>query len=128
MANIAGPKAIAAALRFAAPVPCSGCTKCCWTAVMLHPELGDRLEDYQLRVVVPGIGWKLMQRSDGGCGYLGPEGCTIYDDRPALCRAFDCRQYAKLQWQHNDPLKRPEVIARGEELLDLQDATGGSDG
>jgi Fe-S-cluster containining protein len=36
----------------------------------------------------------LRQRSDGACVHLGPQGCTVYEDRPAVC--FDCRIFAAM--------------------------------
>jgi Fe-S-cluster containining protein len=34
---------------------------------------------------------ELNRRDNGECVYLGEEGCTIYQRRPAVCRSFDCR-------------------------------------
>ena len=30
----------------------------------------------------------LGQREDGACVFLGPEGCTVHDDRPEVCRLY----------------------------------------
>jgi Fe-S-cluster containining protein len=34
---------------------------------------------------------RLRHAANGDCVYLGAKGCTIYEDRPAVCRNFDCR-------------------------------------
>jgi Putative zinc- or iron-chelating domain len=34
---------------------------------------------------------ELPRREDGACVHLGPEGCTIYEHRPEVCRRHDCR-------------------------------------
>jgi hypothetical protein len=71
---------------------CNGCTACCrWGAVVLQPN--DRPEDYETAPL--GDLTVLKQKEDGKtCWYLDEEkGCTIYDKRPTVCRAFDCRLY-----------------------------------
>ena len=72
-------------------VSCNGCTACCrnqW--VLLFPEYGDRVENYDT-IEVNGHHF-LNQLDNGDCVYLGENGCTIYDVRPAICRDFDCRK------------------------------------
>lgn len=80
------------------PLNCTGCNQCCHGPVMLHPALGDDYETYQTEQVFDGegrvVGRKLKQAPSGRCVYLA-EGCRIYDRRPALCRAFDCRVFAR---------------------------------
>lgn len=77
-------------------VPCNGCTACCRAdLVIIHPEHGDRLEDYDTLPAVNPIDGKpchALKHVDGHCLYLGKTGCTIYHNRPAMCRAFDCRR------------------------------------
>jgi Fe-S-cluster containining protein len=36
----------------------------------------------------------LRRRADGACIYLGERGCTVYEQRPSVCRSFDCRAFA----------------------------------
>jgi hypothetical protein len=38
----------------------------------------------------------LQRRSDGACVHLGKQCCIIYEQRPAVCRAFDCRVFAAM--------------------------------
>ncbi len=80
------------------PVPCNGCTACCRNdLIVLHPELGDRAEDYETMVAPFPITGKpvlaLKHKPEGGCIYLGEAGCTIHDRAPAICREFDCRRF-----------------------------------
>lgn len=70
-------------------VPCNGCTECC------------RGPDRQLRVRSGSTAYKtvwingerhLAYGPNNDCLYVGPHGCTIYEDRPAECRPYDCRE------------------------------------
>lgn len=77
-------------------VPCNGCTACCYRAVEVDPAR-ERPENLEVLVVVSnpdGGGMMLARRSDGACVHLGPEGCTVYEHRPTVCRGFDCRLYS----------------------------------
>ena len=38
----------------------------------------------------------LQRRSNGACVHLGGRGCTVYEQRPAVCRTFDCRVFAAM--------------------------------
>lgn len=64
---------------------------------MLHPEDGDRPEEYDtIEIGNPLTGepcQALRQRPNGACIYLGIAGCTIHGRAPALCREFDCRRF-----------------------------------
>lgn len=87
----------------ASSVPCNGCTLCCrgYQAIILHPECGDDVSKFQtIEVPNPLTGeFALMveQKPNGDCIYLADKGCSIYDDRPIICREFDCRkQYMTL--------------------------------
>jgi Fe-S-cluster containining protein len=101
--------------RLAAPLRCNGCTACCKGPgrVMLHPALGDDPGNYTVEVI-PNVGVALMTKADGSCFYLADGvGCTIYPDRPALCRAFDCRVYVLSEWSRHDPHPSDEVTHAG---------------
>jgi Fe-S-cluster containining protein len=79
-------------------VPCNGCTACCRHAlIVLIPEEGDLAAIYETQdVLSPLTGHPakaLLQTREGACIYLGDGGCTIYDHRPVICKAFDCRRY-----------------------------------
>lgn len=59
---------------------------------MLHPEAGDDPAIYETVTRPDGMIQVAPREKGKGCRYLGPKGCTIYDRRPAECRAFDCRK------------------------------------
>lgn len=77
------------------PVPCGTCTACCRgrTEVHILTDHGDRIEDYdRLQVHLPTGRMMLSFKDNGDCAYLEDGKCSIYDKRPAVCRAFDCRR------------------------------------
>lgn len=105
-------------------VPCAGCTLCC------HKQdvplvAGD---DLTLRSRIIEIGGRkfaaLDRRPDGACVYLGPEGCTVYERRPKLCRAFDCREHQDLPRAERRRREKAmtehdlAVVRRGRELVE----------
>ncbi|MBW3584050.1 MAG: YkgJ family cysteine cluster protein [Euryarchaeota archaeon] len=76
--------------------PCveNACSKCCHdTEMPLLPADIERLEMRTGRQVetfsVPDPDGGLRLANSGGrCVFLGTEGCTVYDDRPAGCRVY----------------------------------------
>ena len=77
-------------------VPCNGCRACCFgQAVLLYPDFGDVIASYDavptLNPLTGEPAWELRHNDDHSCVYLGPEGCTIYERAPSVCRSFDCR-------------------------------------
>lgn len=81
---------------------CVSCGACCFDSDVLLGEADlDRFEDQPrlMRLTVlhdwpPGLKMRFMRReSDGRCaaleGRLGAVCCSIYADRPHLCRAFE---------------------------------------
>lgn len=84
-----------------ADVPCGTCTACCRAAYFVHVAPGDararRRIPAALLFPAPGRppGHLLMGYDEHGrCPMLSDEGCSIYEDRPRTCRAFDCRVHA----------------------------------
>lgn len=80
-------------------VPCASCRVCCrHQLVILTPEDEPRITAYDFREIVgAGIAIKVLNaRADGECVHLGPDGCLIYDQRPEVCRAYDCRKQFKI--------------------------------
>jgi uncharacterized protein len=76
-------------------VPCNGCRACCLhDTIPLLPERGDLIWTYEHEVIATAAGPTAVLRygETGECIYLGPDGCTIHDRAPAICRAFDCRE------------------------------------
>jgi len=75
------------------PLDCGGCRACCLREqIELRPELGDDPARYETEERDGRI-FIAAKPGSRACRYLGPAGCTIYADRPAACRAFDCRVY-----------------------------------
>lgn len=76
-------------------IPCNGCTECCKSdLIFIHPELGDSAknyltEDYEGRII-------LQHKENGDCIYLNKKGCSIHDNRPAICKKLDCRTFLKM--------------------------------
>jgi len=93
-------------------VPCNGCTACCHGPIVLHPSLGDDPSHYATELI-EGFGLILRRNPDGSCIYLTKGGCSIWPNRPGVCRAFDCRAYARSAWAKLDPLRDEAVIAAG---------------
>ena len=69
------------------------CTACCRDQLVLLTG-NDDPSLYETRAAInPMTGaaaLALLQQPDGACQYLGEAGCTIYDRRPEMCRAFSC--------------------------------------
>jgi len=71
-------------------VPCDGCRACC-----SGPNWGLRLDsdDDPSRYTTlerDGEHWVAPSVVHGGCVYLVDGACSIYEDRPNVCRRFDC--------------------------------------
>lgn len=72
---------------------CSLCIACCYGGAWIMPAHGDDPDDYDTDTIGDLTRTKLDP--NGLCMYADPEvGCTIYENRPAQCRAFDCREAA----------------------------------
>lgn len=109
-------------------VPCNGCRACCLTdLIILHPECGDRPDDYQtVDVSHPFTGQRvkaLARKANLECVYLDDQGCTIHDRAPAICREFDCRRmylgYTRAERKRmvRDGLMGKDVFEAGRERL-----------
>lgn len=108
-----------------ADVPCNGCTKCCRGGgrVVLHPGLDPdpRPFDYEL---IPGVGYALKVKADGSCIHLTTMGCEVHANKPAQCRAFDCRVYSIGPWATMMGGINNPVIMKGMDLI-IEGARGG---
>lgn len=72
-----------------AKVDCRGCTACCESGAAIFLTEHDDPTRYEVRMqhAAPII----AQRPNGDCWYLQRgKGCTIWEDRPLICRAFSC--------------------------------------
>ncbi|MBE5899890.1 MAG: YkgJ family cysteine cluster protein [Lachnospiraceae bacterium] len=79
---------------------CSQCGACC-----------KHLEQSEI--------YKELDRGDGTCIYLADNKCSIYDERPLVCRVDDCyyiffkdqmtlEEYYRLNYEACDLLKKKE--------------------
>lgn len=100
-------------------VPCNGCTLCCRNdMLMLHPEGGDIVADYETETTVNPVtgrvGVMLKHQSNGDCVYLSRKtGCTIYDRRPLICREFDCRRFYLKIVEQTSRQERKKFVKNG---------------
>jgi uncharacterized protein len=84
-----------------ADVPCGPCNACCRTFHQLHIRPGEKRARRRLpkeylsvaRGLPPGY-LLLGYTEQGACPVLVDGRCTIYEDRPLVCRTYDCRLYA----------------------------------
>jgi len=104
-------------------VPCGSCTACCRDTVVLLPNEGDDLSQYE-HVELAGPGpdhaYALRRNEDGACVYLGPKGCTIWDRAPFLCRFFDCRKF----FLNRTRQERRDLVRRGLASAEVFKAAG----
>lgn len=64
---------------------------CCRTAVV--PLADEEIASGRFRSMKHQGGAVVLERTAEGCVYLKDNGCSIYKDRPAACRAFDCSRH-----------------------------------
>jgi Fe-S-cluster containining protein len=75
-------------------VPCGACTACCHYPGIVVDEKRDRKRlAHLLTERSPDGELVLQRRSDGACVHLGEQGCIVYEQRPSVCRTFDCRVF-----------------------------------
>jgi Fe-S-cluster containining protein len=81
----------------AGPVPCRGCSACCYyDGIPVDNKRDRRRLPHLLTERSPDGELVLQRRPDGACVHLGERGCTVYGQRPAVCRTFDCRAFAAM--------------------------------
>lgn len=70
---------------------CNQCVACCQseTMVALTPE---EIHSGKYQKVMFGDVAHLPHKDNGDCVYLDNGKCSIYQDRPAVCREYDCRK------------------------------------
>lgn len=98
-------------------VDCGKCVACCKRdAIFLKPEYGDDISKYKVEYYqgLPII----AHQYNGDCFYLDrKKGCTIYDDRPFVCRRMDCAVIILENPKVYRKLASPEVIRAGKKRL-----------
>jgi len=71
-------------------VNCDGCTACChFYDIEIRP--GDNTEHLQTEMR---DGKHVLKKNGNACIHLGPEGCTVHEHRPQVCRHYDCRLFS----------------------------------
>ncbi len=130
------------AIISAHPIECGACQKCCKSnpGIQILPEVGDDPDLYEGYTEVIQGQLLLKRQSNGDCIYLDSErGCTNYENRPSICRSFDCRR-GYVHWMGRSRKERqaakksgqlnPKVQLEGEKQLQrsLDLASGGSAG
>jgi Fe-S-cluster containining protein len=81
----------------AGPVPCGGCSACCYyDGIPVDKKRDRRRLPHLLTERNAEGGLVLQRRADGACAHLGARGCTVYEHRPSACRSFDCRAFAAM--------------------------------
>jgi len=74
-------------------VPCKTCRACCRGDILILPmDTHSGYETVKFDHPLLGPAERLAQNPDGTCIYLDG-GCSIYDKRPTVCKAFDCRKF-----------------------------------
>jgi hypothetical protein len=73
-------------------IDCGDCHACCKRQiVVLFPGDDTSRGDWKLE----GPAMVVKQKPNGDCVHLGASGCAVYDQRPLLCKAFDCERAAQ---------------------------------
>ena len=82
-------------------VPCGTCTACCTSGQFVHiaPDETATLAAIPTALLFPAPGGPtghvlLGYDQHGHCPMLVEGACSIYEDRPRTCRAYDCRVFA----------------------------------
>ena len=106
-------------------VPCGDCRLCCKNMlVVVSPSMGDDVTQFEAVPMpeMPGF-FRIPERDNGDCHYLGEHGCTIHDHAPAMCQFFSCIGAVRrltpkkaVEGIANNRLD-PAVLKRGRELL-----------
>jgi hypothetical protein len=102
----------------AGPVPCTGCSACCYYDGIPVDNKRDRRRLPHLRTERNRDGGLVLQRrADGACIHLGEQGCMIYEHRPSACRSFDCRAFSAMGLvEHCDPSHRTADLEFAEDV------------
>lgn len=76
---------------------CRRCMRCCRGKIIqvdpheiarLARRFGQTTAEFRTAWTENGAGNHLRREDDGACVFLGPEGCTVYGDRPLVCRIY----------------------------------------
>lgn len=85
------------------------------------PEDEPNLDVFEINNLGNGIR-VLKLLPNGDCAHLGPDGCTIYDRRPAVCVAYDCRlQFLSMSRVERRAHSSPGIWREARKRLDTLD-------
>lgn len=109
-------------LKAAASRVCADCGLCCNGALFFSARLQP--EDPARRLA--SLGLKIKQRADGPhllqpCTAHQGNCCSVYEQRPARCRAFNCRQITALLEGRLSENEAAEMVALARRQLDKLD-------
>jgi Fe-S-cluster containining protein len=64
----------------------------------------------------PGAPYMNRQRADGYCIHCdsGKRGCQVYEQRPAVCRRYDCRGDRRIWLDFERRIVNPELLSDGD--------------
>jgi hypothetical protein len=95
---------------------CGRCSKCCHgKLIQVNPYeigrlarcLGQTTTEFRAAWTDGGAGNYLRRGTDGACVFLGPDGCTVYADRPLVCRIYPLGRHVAAdgteRWSHLAP-------------------------
>ena len=93
------------------PIPCAELiplckARCCALTFRLSTQ---DLEGGQVRWDYGNPYWN-RRRADGYCVHNEPgHGCTVYAERPAVCRSYDCRNDSRIWLDYDKRIPAPDV-------------------
>jgi Fe-S-cluster containining protein len=93
------------------PIPCAELiplckARCCALTFRLSTQ---DLEGGQVRWDYGNPYWN-ARRADGYCVHNEPtQGCSVYDERPAVCRSYDCRNDSRIWLDFDRRIPAPDV-------------------
>jgi Fe-S-cluster containining protein len=102
---------------------CGRCRRCCQSYLIqvdpyeiarLARRFGQTTAEFRRERTEDGAGNHLKRHADGSCVFLEPEGCTVYEDRPLVCRIYPLGRHVDADgvehWSHLTP--HPETKGR----------------
>jgi len=80
-------------VRVPEKLKCGTCTHCCKSGIPFIPVLASDTYNYDT-VDLKGV--TVLRFTDNQCVYL-KNGCSIYNNRPTVCKKFDCRDFQLIE-------------------------------
>jgi Fe-S-cluster containining protein len=107
---------------------CQACGLCCdgslFGRVDLEPGEVDRARALRLRVIGSGRSFEQPCSALGEGTPDGRRSCSIYEERPAACRRFECRLHEKLGREGGSLDEPLAIVRRARSLLGSVRAPG----